>query len=62
MDILTLSFFFNPSAINLATSKSFSPIVGATIEKIVNVPVAVIIPEKDAFMKALEIIAKKINE
>ena len=39
-----------------------APIVSATIEKIVNVPVAVIIPEKDAFMKALEIIAKKINE
>ncbi|CAB3289912.1 Transcriptional regulator, XRE family [Methanocaldococcus lauensis] len=39
-----------------------APIVSATIEKIVNIPVAVIIPEKDAFMNALEIIVKKINE
>ncbi|AEH06998.1 helix-turn-helix domain-containing protein [Methanothermococcus okinawensis] len=37
-----------------------APIVSSSIEKVVRVPVAVVIPEKDAFMNALEIVANKI--
>ncbi|MDK2789684.1 MAG: hypothetical protein PWP15_191 [Methanothermococcus sp.] len=37
-----------------------APIVSSSIEKIVRVPVAVILPEKDAFMNALEIAVNKI--
>ena len=36
-----------------------APIVSSSIEKVVRVPVAVVIPEKDAFMNALEIVANK---
>ena len=37
-----------------------APIVSSSIEKVVRVPVAVVIPEKDAFMNALEIVVNKI--
>lgn len=37
-----------------------APIVSSSIEKVVRIPVAVVIPEKDAFMRALEIVASKI--
>ncbi|WP_456471986.1 helix-turn-helix domain-containing protein [Methanocaldococcus sp.] len=37
-----------------------APIVSSTIEKVVSLPVAVIIPEKDAFLKAIEILIKKL--
>ena len=37
-----------------------APIVSASIEKVVRIPVAVIIPEKDAFMNALEVVVDKI--
>lgn len=37
-----------------------APIVSSSIEKVVRVPVAVVIPEKDAFMKALEVVVNKI--
>ena len=37
-----------------------APIVSTSIEKVVRVPVAVVIPEKDAFMKALEVVVSKI--
>ncbi|MBW9222211.1 transcriptional regulator [Methanothermococcus sp. SCGC AD-155-C09] len=37
-----------------------APIVSSSIEKVVRIPVAVVIPEKDAFMNALEIVVNKI--
>ena len=37
-----------------------APIVSSSIEKVVRIPVAVVIPEKDAFMKALEVVVSKI--
>ncbi|WP_292459627.1 helix-turn-helix domain-containing protein [Methanothermococcus sp.] len=37
-----------------------APIVSSSIEKVVRVPVAVVIPEKDAFMNALEVVVNKI--
>ncbi len=37
-----------------------APIVSSTIEKIVSIPVVVVIPEKDAFEKVINIISKKI--
>jgi predicted transcriptional regulator len=37
-----------------------APIVSTSIEKVVRVPVAVVIPEKDSFMNALEIVVNKI--
>ncbi|ADG13543.1 transcriptional regulator, XRE family [Methanocaldococcus infernus ME] len=39
-----------------------APIVSSTIEKVVSLPVAVVIPEEKAFLTALEILAKKIKE
>ncbi|WP_423792624.1 helix-turn-helix domain-containing protein [Methanocaldococcus indicus] len=37
-----------------------APIVSSTIEKIVDIPVVVIIPEKEAFEKSINILLKKI--
>ncbi|ENN95694.1 XRE family transcriptional regulator [Methanocaldococcus villosus KIN24-T80] len=37
-----------------------APIVSSTIEKVVDIPVAVVIPDKNAFIEALKIITKKI--
>uniref|UniRef100_A9A9G5 Transcriptional regulator n=1 Tax=Methanococcus maripaludis (strain C6 / ATCC BAA-1332) TaxID=444158 RepID=A9A9G5_METM6 len=37
-----------------------APIVSTSIEKVVRIPVAVIIAEKNAFMEALEIVVSKI--
>ncbi len=37
-----------------------APIVSSSIEKVVRIPVAVVIPEKDAFMNALDVVINKI--